>query len=188
MSAYRAALVAVAVAAGLATPAHSAPFGIKAGTPISSLRVISRLGERYYVVRPPQPNTTFDKYIVDAAPGVGACRVTAETKPLAITPAELQDRFTALRKNLSLKYGVGRGIIPAEPERLMNIAPRDLDLLSDNIWKSTPEHPLPDRLGSIYLRQLHTLGEQPRKLSLTYVFENAAQCDNFVRGQDTTGL
>lgn len=160
-------------------PVAAAPaFGLRPGTPVRQLDIKQKLTELTFEVRPPIPNATFERYVVVAAPKVGACQIWADTRRKQ-TDAELNGQFSRLIKALSTLYG--------EPSREYNGGAGYYEMGAASFDARWSTH-LPPGIESIELSR-PGLGEpKPKWVSVIYTFRNWRSCKNWVPDQNTSGL
>ncbi len=164
------------ILAALPTASLAAPFGIGAGTPIKSLDVQARYGQKSFVVRPPKLDSNFSEYIAIATPPHGVCAVIGRTGSF-INFSEARAKQSMLTKLLS-KYGKSKQIRPGKRAPLIHMTSSDFP----RQWKGR----LPYNLDSIIVE---TVEENERfVVELSYFYQNMAKCDNWVPNGDREGL
>lgn len=186
--------VGLAVAATLicSTAASAQAFGIRAGTPVSQLRVILDAGDGAYAVTPPQPNPLFETYGVEAAPGVGVCKVFGIGQDIEHDRdgAKARQRVEQVVAALTARHGQPEGhadriiasaIWDAPDEWSMAIQQRERDYVVR--WG-------PDTANNIEALQVQVTANRRHttKVNVTYHFSNVDQCNSYTNAVEARGL
>nr|WP_315457609.1 hypothetical protein [uncultured Sphingorhabdus sp.] len=166
--------IVCSVLAVMASPVSATPFGIAEGTPLSSLTVLSKAGEKTYYVAVPIPNEMLVSYAVIATPRQGVCAIIARTAP---SQAFKNTRIVRSKLEQSLsRYGTPKQVKFGSNAPFMHMTSRDFPLQ----WSKG----LPNRLSSIVLETI----EEDRAfiVELSYFYKNMTGCSRDIpKGLDT---
>lgn len=99
--------VLVEKAAAQTAPVEGGAFGLEAGQPISSLKIVKNVNKNTYVVTVPRPNSEFESYIAFATDKHGLCKIFAVGKSYENDRygSETQSVFSKFKTILIQKYG-----------------------------------------------------------------------------------
>jgi hypothetical protein len=103
------AITAALLLAGAQPASAQLVFGLKEGTPSSSLNVRRSYDNNDFSVIVPQPEAEFESYMVTAPPGTGVCRITGLGVSYLGPNAErdVKKAFARIEAQINAKYGKG---------------------------------------------------------------------------------
>lgn len=185
----------IAAIASIASASASEPFGVAPGAPVSALDVIDS-GKYYHWVEVPDPHPEFEKYMVHATPGTGACLVRAIGRDYKNdgTGKHVRRAFDRLRNQLALKYGestlndFSRSWSFRDPGEEWVSELREDKLVHQAVWSDADGSDLPAdlveilltvdtrRSGKQYWSWIHPEDKNTAYLELQYRFANYERC------------
>lgn len=176
---------------------RSGPFGLEAGTPLSSLNTSDETTIGVYRLDGvPRSHPAFESYIATATPtyGLGRIRAIGRNVPSSVYGVEVRVAFVNMLKRLTAIYGepteVFDQLLPDsiwnEPRDWMTSLEKGERLLAAE-WSVDGHRKLPDRLTSIGLHAA-AIDSDSGFLILEYTFDNYDNCRGEIESIEDSAL
>lgn len=182
----------------LSSSSIAGPFGLKMGTPLSSLVKNFSAKERatyvYQLNSVPQPHARFATYMAIATPAHGLCKLIAISPPIKTSGhgSGLKSEFDAIDGVLLKKYGERKrfdhllqGSLWKEPQYwMMGLFKKERTLSA--FW-STDKAAFVDQISAVAL-EAAAISAEAGTLTLSYEFENFSDCSATIKNAENSSL
>lgn len=187
--------VLIEKAAAQTAPVEGGAFGLEAGQPISSLKILKNVEKNVYVVTVPRPNREFETYIAFATNKHGLCKIFAAGKSYENDRygSETQSVFSKFKSVLIQKYGKSKdydflkygALWKDSNEWVMSLKQNERSL--ESFWSRSEVIPWPNSLKNINLSAKATSSDSSY-ITLAYEFTNFEKCKSDDSQLENSGL
>lgn len=191
--------LALIVLALIAPVAHAGPFGLEKGMRLEAVQRVATLKQVepyvYSTPRLPESHPIFKDFRLIITPNHGLCKFVAWSDGIntSVYGDELRQVYDNIYSALERKYGsnlkfdhLNAGSIWDERrDWMMGLYKKERTL--STYWDEEEKSSLSDQLQAVTLKAI-AVSQNVGLISVTYEFDNAASCLDFVRQTDNSAL